>query len=64
MLGTVFGVIVVPGLYYVFGSLADGRKLIKKEEDTPLTEEFSHHAKKKHPKIQLDRTDDPAAGQL
>ncbi|MBL7767363.1 MAG: efflux RND transporter permease subunit [Flavipsychrobacter sp.] len=64
LLGTVFGVIVVPGLYYVFGSLADGRKLIKKEEDTPLTEEFSHHAKKKHPKIQLDRMDDAATEQL
>lgn len=48
LLGTVFGVIIVPGLYYVFGSLADGRKLIKKEDETPLTEDLTHHGKKKH----------------
>jgi len=38
--GTIFGVIVVPGLYYVFASLAQGRQLIKNEDDSPLTEEF------------------------
>lgn len=48
LLGTVFGVIIVPGLYYVFASLADGRKLIKKEDEVPLTEEMMHHGKKKN----------------
>lgn len=43
MLGTVFGVIIVPGLYYIFGSLASGRKLIKNEEESPLTEDIAHH---------------------
>ncbi len=43
LFGTIFGVIIVPGLYYVFGSLADGRQLIKDEEDNPLTEEFDHN---------------------
>ncbi len=43
LFGTVFGVLIVPGLYYIFGSLADGRQLIKDEEEYPLTEE--HHAK-------------------
>lgn len=43
MLGTLFGVIIVPGLYYIFGSLADGRKLIQDEEDNPLTEDFVDH---------------------
>lgn len=38
LFGTVFGVIIVPGLYYIFGTLADGRKLIKGEKDSPLTE--------------------------
>src|SRR5690606_31053045 len=28
LLGTVFGVIIVPGLYYVFAKLAEGRQLI------------------------------------
>jgi HAE1 family hydrophobic/amphiphilic exporter-1 len=38
LFGTIFGVIIVPGLYYVFGSLAQGRKLIRDEDDSPLTE--------------------------
>lgn len=41
LLGTIFGVIVVPGLYYVFGSLAAGRKLIRDEDENPLTEDFT-----------------------
>ena len=40
LFGTVFGVIIVPGLYFIFGHLADGRKLIKDEDDVPLTEEI------------------------
>ncbi|MES2487333.1 MAG: efflux RND transporter permease subunit, partial [Bacteroidota bacterium] len=42
LFGTVFGVIIVPGLYYIFGSLANGRKLIKYEEDTSLSEGLVH----------------------
>lgn len=38
LMGTIFGVIVIPGLYYVFGSLNEGRDLIKDEDHTPLTE--------------------------
>ncbi|HEY1038359.1 MAG TPA: efflux RND transporter permease subunit, partial [Bacteroidia bacterium] len=38
LFGTVFGVIIVPGLYYIFGSWADGRKLIRNEADSSLTE--------------------------
>ena len=41
--GTVFGVILVPGLYYVFGSLVEGKRLIREEEDTSVTEEMAHH---------------------
>lgn len=40
LLGTVFGVLIIPGLYYVFGSIAAKHKLIKDEEENPLTEEF------------------------
>jgi len=43
LFGTIFGVIVVPGLYYIFGKLDEGRKLIKGEEDLPLTEHDAHH---------------------
>lgn len=40
--GTLFGVIIVPGLYYIFGSLAQGRKLIKNEDNSSLTEDLVH----------------------
>ena len=42
LFGTVFGVIIIPGLYYIFASLSDGRQMIKGEEDEPLTESFAH----------------------
>ncbi|GCC52747.1 hydrophobe/amphiphile efflux-1 family RND transporter [Chryseotalea sanaruensis] len=38
LLGTLFGVIIVPGLYYVFAKIAEGRKLIQDEDAEPLTE--------------------------
>jgi HAE1 family hydrophobic/amphiphilic exporter-1 len=41
--GTVFGVIIVPGLYYIFGKIAEGRKLIKDEDFNPITEEIGKH---------------------
>ena len=46
LFGTVFGVIIVPGLYYIFGTLANGRKLIKDQEVNPLSEDFSYYDKK------------------
>ena len=37
--GTLLGVLVIPGLYYVFGLLASkGRKLIQDDVETPLSE--------------------------
>ncbi|RAK69310.1 efflux RND transporter permease subunit [Hymenobacter edaphi] len=42
LFGTIFGVIIVPGLYYIFGTLADGRKLIHDENEHPLSE-FEPH---------------------
>ena len=43
LFGTIFGVVIIPGLYYIFAHLADGRKLIRGEEEMPLTEEVEHH---------------------
>lgn len=40
LFGTVFGVIIVPGLYYVFGSLAAKSKLINDENEYPVSEGF------------------------
>ena len=42
LFGTIFGVIIIPGLYFIFAKLADGRKLIRDEEDGSLTEELVH----------------------
>jgi HAE1 family hydrophobic/amphiphilic exporter-1 len=42
--GTIFGVIIVPGLYYIFGKLAEGRQMVRDEHDEPLSEEIVHNA--------------------
>ena len=39
LLGTILGVIIIPGLYYIFAKLADGRQLVRDEYDRPLSEE-------------------------
>jgi HAE1 family hydrophobic/amphiphilic exporter-1 len=48
LLGTLIGVLVIPGLYYIFGTLADGRQLIKDEYDRPLSEEHQGKNRKKN----------------
>jgi HAE1 family hydrophobic/amphiphilic exporter-1 len=40
LFGTVFGVIIVPGLYFIFGTLAAGSKLIDDENEYPVSEGF------------------------
>lgn len=40
LFGTIFGVIIVPGLYYIFASMAKGKKMIKDEDEGSLTENF------------------------
>ncbi|AXP81703.1 Efflux pump membrane transporter BepE [Mariniflexile rhizosphaerae] len=40
IIGTLFGVLIIPGLYYVFAKMAEGRNLIKDEASEPLSEEF------------------------
>jgi HAE1 family hydrophobic/amphiphilic exporter-1 len=43
LFGTVFGVLIIPGLYYIFGKIAEKRMLVKDEEENPLTEEIDHN---------------------
>jgi len=38
LLGTVLGVLVIPGLYYLFARLSEGRDLIRDEHHRPLSE--------------------------
>jgi len=40
LFGTIFGVIVIPGLYYIFAKMQDGKSLIRNEDLNPLTENF------------------------
>jgi HAE1 family hydrophobic/amphiphilic exporter-1 len=40
LLGTMFGVLIIPGLYFIFGTIASKRKLIKYEDENPLSEEL------------------------
>jgi HAE1 family hydrophobic/amphiphilic exporter-1 len=42
LFGTTFGVIIVPGLYYIFGKITEGKKLIRDEDDESLTEDLVH----------------------
>lgn len=48
LFGTVFGVIIVPGLYYIFASMAEGKELIRDEHHKPLTEEDDNYAEVQH----------------
>ena len=43
LFGTVFGVIIIPGLYYIFGKLSEKNILVSNEDENPLTEEIDHH---------------------
>ncbi len=42
LIGTVVGVMVIPGLYYLFARISDGRKLLGDEVDEPLSELLEH----------------------
>ncbi len=44
LFGTIFGVILIPGLYYIFAKLSDGKSMIRNEEFEPLTEIY-HYSK-------------------
>ena len=56
LLGTLVGVIVIPGLYYIFAKLADGRSLIKQEADETLSESFVRNSEEQHEiKTELNR---------
>jgi HAE1 family hydrophobic/amphiphilic exporter-1 len=40
LMGTLFGVLIVPGLYYIFGKWAEGKRLIQDEDQNPLSEDL------------------------
>ena len=48
LFGTVFGVILIPGLYYIFAKIEQGKSLIKNEEFKPLTELYHYNRNDNH----------------
>lgn len=48
LIGTIFGLMIIPGLYYIFGTIAEKSRLAKYEEENPLTEQtepYEHDGK-------------------
>ena len=43
LVGTLIGVLVIPGLYYIFGVISEKGSLIKDEDPAPLSETLSPH---------------------
>ena len=41
LIGTICGVFIIPGLYYIFGTISEKFKLTKKEKEHPFTEELN-----------------------
>jgi len=39
LIGTIFGVLLIPGLYYIFGRVSEKIKFVKNEDESPLTKE-------------------------
>ena len=40
LIGTIFGVLLIPGLYYLLAKLVEGRDLLQGETHTPVSESF------------------------
>jgi hydrophobic/amphiphilic exporter-1 (mainly G- bacteria), HAE1 family len=40
LFGTIFGVLIIPGLYYIFARISERHILVENEEENPLTEEI------------------------
>ncbi|PQO33613.1 efflux RND transporter permease subunit [Blastopirellula marina] len=49
LMGTLIGVLVIPGLYYLFAKISDGKKLIRDEHDDPLSEIVEREGAHPHP---------------
>ncbi|MBL7783848.1 MAG: efflux RND transporter permease subunit, partial [Saprospiraceae bacterium] len=43
LIGTIMGVLMIPGLYYLIGRGSEQVHFVDEEEENPLTEEIDHH---------------------
>lgn len=46
LIGTIFGVLIIPGLYYTLAKLVEGRNLLQGESHTPISEAFANEPTK------------------
>jgi len=46
LFGTIFGVLIIPGLYYIFAKISEKNILVKDEEENPLSEVVDSHFEK------------------
>ena len=60
LLGTIIGVVVIPGLYYLFAKLSGNKKLLQDETDEPLSETLEHHPHLEHEYHDDETRDDQA----
>ena len=45
LFGTIFGVLVIPGLYYFFARISEKNILIENEEENPISDAINEHGK-------------------
>jgi HAE1 family hydrophobic/amphiphilic exporter-1 len=57
LFGTIFGVIIIPGLYYIFGRIAERFSLIKDEHEDPLSESVEENKLTPHEVHTLEPAD-------
>jgi HAE1 family hydrophobic/amphiphilic exporter-1 len=46
LLGTLFGVLIIPGLYYIFGGMSERKPFVDEEDENPLTEQIDNYTEK------------------
>ena len=46
LIGTLFGVLIIPGLYYTLAKLVEGRNLLQGESHTPMSEAYVNEPSK------------------
>jgi len=44
LVGTLFGVLLIPGLYYLFAIMIENKPIVEDQYENPLTEEFDNNA--------------------
>ena len=45
LFGTIFGVLIIPGLYYFFARISEKNILIENEEENPISDAINEHGK-------------------